>query len=68
MVYKNETAGSRLNEELGLDITGLCIEGQDDQTKVDIDIGPGETKVIKMSTTGGGWGFASSCSYGISGA
>ena len=68
MVYKNETDGSKLTEELGLDITGLCIEDQDDQTKVDIEIGPGEQKVIKLSTTGGGWGFASSCSYGISSA
>ena len=65
-VYKNDTSGSTLNEELGLKLTGLCIEDQDDQTMVNIDIGPGEQKVIKLSTTGGGWGMSSSCSYGIS--
>lgn len=65
-VYKNETSGSTLNEELGLELTGLVIEDQDDQTMVNIDIGPGDQKVIKLSTTGGGWGMASSCSYGIS--
>ena len=65
-VYKNETSGSTLNEERGLELTGLCIEDQDDQTMVNIDIGPGEQKVIKLSTTGGGWGMSSSCSYGIS--
>ena len=65
-VYKNETEGSQLNEELGFELTGLVIEDQDDQTKVDIEIGPGEEKVIKLSTTGGGWGMSSSYSYGIS--
>ena len=65
-VYKNDTSGSTLNEELGLELTGLCIEDQDYQTMVNIDIGPGEQKVIKLSTTGGGWGMSSSCSYGIS--
>jgi len=38
-VYKNDTSGSTLNEELGLELTGLCIEDQDDQTMVNIDIG-----------------------------
>ena len=65
MVYKNETDASELNEELGLELTGLEIEGQDDQTKVEIKLGPGEQKVVNLKTTGGGWGFASSCSYAI---
>ena len=64
-VYKNETADKKLNEELGLDLTGLRIDGQDDQTMVKIEIGPGEQQVINLKTTGGGWGFGSSCSYSI---
>jgi len=65
MVYKNDTDGQVLNEELGLELTGLEVDGQDDQTKVVVKIGPGEQQVVNLKTTGGGWGFASSCSYSI---
>ena len=66
-VYKNETQDKKLSEELGLDLTGLRIDGQaeDDQSMVKITIGPGEQQVVNLKTTGGGWGFGSSCSYSI---
>ena len=50
---------------MGFKLEGLEIEGQEDQTKVDIDIGPGEEKVISIKSTGGAWKFGTSCKYGI---
>lgn len=64
-VYKNETDDKTLKEELGLNLEGLRVDGQEDQTKVDILIGPGQQKVIKLVTTGGGYSIGTSTSYNI---
>jgi len=64
-IYKNDTSDKILVEELGLNLDGLVIADQEDQTKVDIRIGPGEQKVINLTTTGGGYSFGSSSSYTI---
>lgn len=66
-VYVNETEDKVLHEELGLNLTGLKIDDQDEdnQEKVEIELGPGDQKVINLVTTGGGWGFGSSMSYRI---
>lgn len=40
-VYMNETGDKTLQEELGLNLEGLRVDGQDEQTKVNILIGPG---------------------------
>lgn len=65
-VYKNETTDQTLNEEAGFNLEGLTIDGQEDQTKVDITLGPGEQIVIKLVTTGGGYSIGTSTSYSIS--
>ena len=64
-LYTNETSDKMLKEEMGFKLEGLEIEGQDDQSKVEIELGPGEEKVISIKATGGGWKFGTSCSYGI---
>lgn len=64
-VYKNETGDKTLKEELGLNLEGLRVDGQEDQSKVDILIVPGQRKVIKLVTTGGGYSIGTSCSYNI---
>lgn len=65
-VYKNTSEGSTLEETLGLNLEGLKVEGQEDQSKVEIILGPGQQKVIKLVKTGGGYSFGSSASYSIS--
>lgn len=64
-VYMNETGDKTLQEELGLNLEGLRVDGQEEQTKVAILIGPGQRKVIKLVTTGGGYSIGTSSSYGI---
>ena len=43
-------------------MTGLVIEDQEDQTGVKVRIGPGEQKIIKLTTTSGEFTFASTSS------
>lgn len=64
-IYKNDSTDKVLVEKLGLKMDGLVIEGQEDQTGVEVKIGPGEQKVIKLTTTGGGYSFGSSSSYHV---
>ena len=64
-LYTNDTQDKILKEEMGFKLEGLAIEGQEDQSKVEIELGPGEEKVISIIATGGGWKFGTSCSYGI---
>jgi hypothetical protein len=63
IIYKNDTADKVLVETLELKMEGLVIEDQENQTAVLVRIGPGEKKVIKLTTTGGGYSFGSSCSF-----
>ena len=64
-LYVNETSDKILKEEMGFKLEGLAIEGQEDQEKVEIELGPSEEKVISIKAIGGGWKFGTSCSYGI---
>jgi hypothetical protein len=41
-LYTNETSDKLLEEEMGFKLEGLEIEGQEDQSKVNIRLGPGE--------------------------
>jgi len=41
-IYDNKTTDKILDEKLELQMTGLVIEDQEDQTGVKVRIGPGE--------------------------
>lgn len=62
-VYTNSTTDKELQETLGLNLEGLRIDGQEDQSEVKVTCIPGQEFVISLVTTGGGYSYGSSCSY-----
>ena len=63
MVYTNTTSDKVLNETLGLQLDGLRIDGQDDQSEVKVLVNPGDLFVVSLVKTGGGYGYGTSFSY-----
>ena len=65
-VYQNESADNILKEEITFDVDALVVEGQEkDDFKVVLELGPGQTQLIKLRATGGPWSFGCSCAYGV---
>jgi len=64
-LYKNLTDSFVLKEEVIYELGGLEIEDQADQTKVTVELGPGEERIIKLRATEGPWSISQSISTSI---
>jgi len=62
-VYTNSTTDKELDETLGLNLEGLRIDGQENQSEVKVSCKPGQEFVISLVTTKGGYSYSTSCSY-----
>lgn len=62
LVYKNESADKTLEETLNLELVGYKTPGHDDPTNIELCVGPGETKVVKLETCEGATAFSFSFS------
>jgi hypothetical protein len=63
LVYTNSTTDKELDETLGLNLEGLRIDGQENQSEVKVSCKPGQEFVISLLTTGGGYSYGTSYSY-----
>lgn len=64
-LYVNETSDLLLEEEIEFQLVGLEIEDAPGESKVEVKVGPGEKKLLKIRSTEGQWKISSAVAYGI---
>ena len=66
IVYKNDTADKLLKEEVSFELEGLKIEGRaDGETTVELEVGPGSEKIVKLIAVAEEFGFGMGNSYNV---
>ena len=61
----NDTKDNTIEEEIEFTLEGLEIEGRPGQKTVELKVGPGQEKLIKLRATDGQWKIQTGISYGI---
>lgn len=64
-LYVNETSDLTLEEEVEFQLQGLEIEGKPGESTIEIVVGPGQEKFIKLKSISTPWKIATGISYGI---
>lgn len=67
IVYNNQSEDETLKEIDMFNCDGLQLEGYDDMSRVELEIGPGERVALKLTPVGnGGYSYGISSQYSIS--
>lgn len=64
-LYVNETPDKTLEETMEFTLQGLEIEGKPGEKEVEVVVGPGEKKMVKLVAIGGQWKVSMAVGYGI---
>ena len=64
-LYVNKTTEHTLEEDLEFQLTGLEIEGKPGETQVQLKVGPGQTKLLKLVGTAKEWKVSCGVSYAV---
>lgn len=48
ILYENDETNYKLEETLALDCQGLILQGQEDQSTVEVNLGPGKKKLLRF--------------------
>ena len=54
-LYVNETPNRTLDEDLEFQIQGLELEENPGQTEINVKVGPGQKRLVKLAATTGPW-------------